>query len=333
MLHTHDDFLKAIAAQPADRTLRLVFADWLDEHNYPNGALVRIEEEMRQLPVYSDRFWELKPRRNELRTQAGTKWCEEMYYGTQCEPVFCHGIPDGWRERWRLIREFTERWHRIPIPDVGGRQAEIADVEAQLGRKLPPSVCEWIALAHDAQQASTQKGNTFWNPYVNEGSYYSNLSNRDHAIILRTDDEFYWGIRYIDSHITDPPVYLMSSGHPSDQACSEQPTAETLTGDEIESLNSSLWMHDRLGAVVENTNQLRQQLTDACGAPQRFANAYLFEADNLFVTVEPADWNYAVRLNVWVVKGIKRERVPGFLWDYVRERALGTWGTGIFETQ
>jgi uncharacterized protein (TIGR02996 family) len=65
MLHTHDDFLKAIAATPTDRTLRLVFADWLDEHSDPQprpadcagstigagrGAemaeLIRVEEEM-----------------------------------------------------------------------------------------------------------------------------------------------------------------------------------------------------------------------------------------------------------------------------------------------
>jgi uncharacterized protein (TIGR02996 family) len=122
MLHTHEDFLKAIAAQPAERTVRLVFADWLGEHEQPEFAeLIRVEEEMRTLPVFADRFWELKPRRNELRAKAGAHWCERMRYGTECEPVFRHGIPDGWRDRWRLIREFTERWHGIPMPDVGGR--------------------------------------------------------------------------------------------------------------------------------------------------------------------------------------------------------------------
>ena len=146
MLHTHDDFLKAIAATPADRTLRLVFADWLDEHSDARAELIRVEEEMRELPVFADRFWELKPRRNELRTLAGAEWCGHMRYGTECEPVFRHGIPDGWRERWRLIREFTERWHRIPMPDVGGRQKEIAEAETRLGRELPPSVGEWVAF-------------------------------------------------------------------------------------------------------------------------------------------------------------------------------------------
>src|SRR5262245_34066739 len=135
-------FLAAIRAAPNDAALRLVYADWLDEEADPRGELVRIEEEMRQLPVFSDRFWELKPLRNQLRGQAPPEWLEVMRYGTDCHPVFGHGVPDGWKERWRLIREYTERWHQIPLPDVGGRQNEICQVEARLGRTLPPSVQE-----------------------------------------------------------------------------------------------------------------------------------------------------------------------------------------------
>ena len=66
-MHAADDFLRAIEAEPGDRTRRLVFADWLDERADPRGELIRVEEEMRTLPAFSDRFWELKPRRNELR--------------------------------------------------------------------------------------------------------------------------------------------------------------------------------------------------------------------------------------------------------------------------
>ncbi len=38
MLHTSDDFLNAIEAHPADRTRRLIFADWLDERADPRAA-------------------------------------------------------------------------------------------------------------------------------------------------------------------------------------------------------------------------------------------------------------------------------------------------------
>lgn len=172
MLHTDADFLSAIASQPTDRTLRLVYADWLDEQSdaqhrpadcadgtigagrcAEKGELVRIEEEMRALPVFSDRFWELKPRRNALRAQIGAEWCGKMRYGTECESVFRHGIPDGWRERWRLIREFTERWHQIAMPDVGRHPTAIIEAEVRVGQRLPPSVREWIAFTHDSSNS------------------------------------------------------------------------------------------------------------------------------------------------------------------------------------
>ncbi len=57
-LHTDDSFLSAIEAEPADRVRRLVYADWLDDRHDPRAELVRVEEEMRTLPVFADRFWE-----------------------------------------------------------------------------------------------------------------------------------------------------------------------------------------------------------------------------------------------------------------------------------
>src|SRR5262245_61394902 len=109
---TDEAFLRAIIDDPADRPSRLVYADWLEERGDYRGELVRIEEEMRRLPVFGDRFWLLKARRNELRERTPPAWLEAMRYGTDCLPLFAHGVPDGWLERWRLIREFVERWHR-----------------------------------------------------------------------------------------------------------------------------------------------------------------------------------------------------------------------------
>ena len=66
-------FLKAIKAQPCDGALRLIYADWLEDQADPRAELVRVEEEMRQLPIYSDRYWQLKPRRATLRKRASKK--------------------------------------------------------------------------------------------------------------------------------------------------------------------------------------------------------------------------------------------------------------------
>src|SRR5437763_13763644 len=121
-------FLATIAAAPHDPAPRLVYADWLDEKGDPRGELVRVEEEMRAIPAYSDRYWELKPRRAALRQACETTWLARLRYGTDYEPTFAD-FPAGWRERWRLLREFTERWHGVALPDVGGQADAVLRTE------------------------------------------------------------------------------------------------------------------------------------------------------------------------------------------------------------
>ncbi len=224
-LHTDDSFLLAIEAEPADRVRRLVYADWLDDRHDPRGELVRVEEEMRTLPVFADRFWELKPRRNELRALAGGDWCARMRYGTECEPVFRHGIPDGWRDRWRLIREFTERWHRIPMPDVGGRANEIAQAETRLQRELPPSLREWIAFAHDVNTIQEGKSelqslsdrrlrvlpdNGMQSVFVIEPNYDYSINDRVISVLEDTHGH-HRAIRNPDLSTPDPLAYAYSN--------------------------------------------------------------------------------------------------------------------------
>lgn len=161
-------FLKAIRANPDDRTARLVYADWLQERDDPRGELIRIEEELSGLPIHSDRYWELKPRRRELLGSAERPWLKKMGYGgTDYQPVFAD-VPSGWKERWRLLREFVERWYQIPIDDVCGqlkpfpvgnpqwryRKESFQSVDSvfqnrELITNLPPSLREWMLFIRE----------------------------------------------------------------------------------------------------------------------------------------------------------------------------------------
>jgi uncharacterized protein (TIGR02996 family) len=96
-------FLETIKANPSDVATRLVYADWLEERGDPRGELIRIEEEMRPLPVFSDRFWELKPRRHELREQIASSWLQILGYVPTYRPLFSK-LPPGRKERWRLVQ-------------------------------------------------------------------------------------------------------------------------------------------------------------------------------------------------------------------------------------
>jgi hypothetical protein len=197
------------------------------------------------------------------------------------------------------------------MPDVGGRQKEIADVEARLRRALPPSVREWMAFNADAEQAPGEEWKPFWNPYLKGGDEFLRRSNRDHAVIVREGEACDWGVRFFDFHVPDPPVYLVVSGTRA------EPTADTLTADCLESYGGgSLLTMDMLSATPNDTAALRQQLYAACGPPQVFANAFLFEVTNLFVYVYPANWSSKVRLYV-VVSLRQRSQLAGDVRDSV----------------
>ncbi|MBP3959542.1 TIGR02996 domain-containing protein [Gemmata sp. G18] len=323
MLHTNDDFLNAIRAEPHERTLRLLYADWLDEHEDPRGELIRTEEEMRQVPVFADRFWELKPRRNELRTTAGTEWCALMKYGTECEPVFRHGIPDGWRERWRLIREFTERWYRVPMPDIGGRQAEIAEAEARLGRKLPPSVREWVAFAHDANM---RPNHPIYLHVFRELYEMENVPDHPALSLLRQyEDGYAWAVHHNTLDDPDPPVHGYGFEFENGMAttCSpdteRNPLATTVTEFTLGTALTYMKGHvsgDWVSTTSADPASVLNELAATFPPPTRFGHYNIYEAENIMVLASPEIRRSGTWFEMRIFKPLTREQMPASLWRY-----------------
>jgi uncharacterized protein (TIGR02996 family) len=329
MLHTPDEFLNAIESHPADRARRLIFADWLDEQNDPRGELIRIEEEMRELPVFADRFWELKPRRNELRTQAGTEWCGRMRYGIECGPVFRHGIPDGWRERWRLIREFTERWHRVPMDDVGGRQAEIAETEKKLGRKLPPSACEWIAFMNDVRHADCES------PILWGRDELRHVPGYDAVAFSCSPDASgagwdYVAVRYADLSEVDPPGYFYSLWNGNTLLPSNRPIIATVSWYALGVVADYAGNGGTFGADVEQPTQLIKDLDATFPPPIRVESYCIYEAENLIVWVWPRSSTEGISIFVAAAKSLERSQIPAELWAIVPS---APYRRGIFAPQ
>jgi uncharacterized protein (TIGR02996 family) len=316
-------FLAAITAARQDASLRLVYGDWLEERGDPRSELVRIEEEMRQLPVFSDRFWELKPRRNELRAQAPTEWLETMGYGSDCQPVFAHGVPDGWKERWRLIREYTERWHRIPLGDVGGRVKEIRAVEKRLGQKLPPSVREWVAFAHDVRRDPRYH-------FVLEDFYQMDELAEHSAVSLlfQSEGDCLWAVRTEDFALPDPPVQQFSPDFES--AVEEEepafipdevnPIGETVTAWALDyAIASTRAPGGGFRVDVAKPARLIRDLTAAFPFRCSLGGMELFEAENMLVRVCPSEFSSGNRIAVEVAKPLPREAIPSFLWACTRK--------------
>ncbi len=197
-----DSLLAGIVAAPGDRLRMLVYADFLDERDDPRGELVRLEDRLIDLPPASDEFWELKSRRNQLRATAPPDWLAAMRYGVEVHPVFTHGWPDGWRGRWRVIREFAERWYSVALPDVGGRRGEIAEAKESDSHTLPESVREHIALMQDMATGGQEPA------YGCRELIGSTRGCRVATVMLfRAGDlAFVVNVRDLSSS-TDPPVY------------------------------------------------------------------------------------------------------------------------------
>ncbi len=312
-------FLDAIRAAPDDRGSRLAYADWLEEQADPRGELIRIEEEMRQLPVFSDSYWQLKPRRDELRGGVVPDWLQTMRYGTDCQPLFRHGVPDGWRERWRLVREFTDRWHRRPLGDVGGRTEEIRAVEARLGRTLPPSVREWVAFAHDVRQ-SPNYHDVLRDVYLMEE--LEGLSAV--SLLLQCEGDYHWAIRHADLGFTDPPVYGFHWDFENQDENTfvpdrSNPIAASLTSFALEYVMG--YVHAEGGGfrteVIEKA-QLIRDLETAFPVRSRLGDTEIFEVDNILVRLSPTHQSPNKYIVVEVGKPLPRKAIPAFLWDFTR---------------
>src|ERR1700722_4911106 len=69
-------FLDAIADDPGNDSLRLVFADYLDEHNDPRGEFIRLQIELSFLPESDSRRKALRRREQALLQKYQTQWLQ-----------------------------------------------------------------------------------------------------------------------------------------------------------------------------------------------------------------------------------------------------------------
>jgi uncharacterized protein (TIGR02996 family) len=316
-------FLQAIAASPEDRAVRLVYADWLEDRDDPRAELIRIEEEMRTLPVVGDRYWRLKPRRNQLQITCGRTWLEAMGYVGNYEPLF-RSIPAGWRERWRLIREFWERWFDVAIADVCGHPAEIARIEADVGWPLPPSVREWVAFHQDLDnEAFGVLRDCFTLEWLGDPPVLS--------LLVQAEGDYHWAVREADRFRDDPPVHGYSWDLDTDEDeidenrfIHHRQCAASVSAWVLRRLMGGARRLDGFRVHVPDCDRLFQHLAEHFPAPAVFDDLTIFEARNILAY--HADGVFTVEL--W--KQMPPDAVPDVLWQYaLRGRGL----RGVFRDQ
>ena len=311
------DFLSKIEAHPDKRNLYRAYANWLVANNDPRAELIFIEEEMRQIPIYSDRYWELKPGRNALRDEYEKTWLKQMGYGVDYEPVF-YDVPDGWKERWRLLREFVERWHQIPLGDVGGHAEDIEKTEKSLGMKLPPSVKEWIAFCSELIDLSVY-GKLIRDCF--EVEHLKDLSAI--SLMLQGEADFYWAIKEENLGAFDPPVdgyNLDYDNEKLDHFVHYGLFAPRITSFVFDYLTS--YLHGAGGGfstTIKTNDELIQSLNNAFPFRSQIDNVRVFEKRNIIVLLGSSGYapdETHLRVEVWDKASVKD--VPAFLWNYTQ---------------
>jgi uncharacterized protein (TIGR02996 family) len=338
-------FLAAVRAAPNDVSYRLVYANWLEERGDPRGELIRVEEEMRQLPVFSDQYWDLKTRRNKLRSQAAPKWLEALRYGTDYDPVFRHGMPAGWKERWRLVREFTERWFGIPMGDVGAQVIETprSKPRERLGRdpqtgaaikvrefppaewinSLPPSVREWFVFIHELRQHKRIK------PALQGSHEFVSAPEETVPLMYLSEPSLYYEIRNESLQDPDPTVTWGDAEYPG-------------SGGLIPHLSSMAFQYivqssygviaGGFNARVTSTERLIGQLDETFSVRLKLDDVEVFERHNMVALLwgDPFSGVSHCYLRVGACKPMPRGEIPDFLLE-ISDGNIDTYGWGIFK--
>jgi uncharacterized protein (TIGR02996 family) len=87
-------FLQEIAERPSDDTVRLVYADWLDEQGDPRGRYLRADVDLASLPEDDPSYQALEAELRQLREALDADWV--VAAGKRYD-VILQGIPDATR--------------------------------------------------------------------------------------------------------------------------------------------------------------------------------------------------------------------------------------------
>jgi uncharacterized protein (TIGR02996 family) len=100
--------LRAVCENPDDDTPRLVFADWLDEHDEPERAeFIRLQCEVARLQTDDAQLGGLSRRASELQKQFGKQWLDQLPTPRSANVRWVAAAPNGWLDGKTFDRGFA----------------------------------------------------------------------------------------------------------------------------------------------------------------------------------------------------------------------------------
>jgi uncharacterized protein (TIGR02996 family) len=140
-------FLEHVCASPDDDAPRLIFADWLDEHNDPRGEFIRIQIALARLAADDPRRTELANRESVLLARYRAKWSEPLR-GFAGGTEFARGfIETAVVDARTFVRMGHVLFHLSPL-----RHIRLLDVGSSLTRVMTsPNLARLSAITIFAQ--------------------------------------------------------------------------------------------------------------------------------------------------------------------------------------
>lgn len=132
-----DAFVRSLLADPADETLRLVYADWLDERGDVRAEWLRIQARLVQLAAEGDWDQSLAERRRQLEAGIDPTWLNVARLPRR------DGMPiRNWHAFYDSL--VIEPVYGEPVPKPTA--SELDRFEAEAGFRLPRSYREYILV-------------------------------------------------------------------------------------------------------------------------------------------------------------------------------------------
>jgi uncharacterized protein (TIGR02996 family) len=142
-------FLAAIANAPDDDTLRLVYADWLEEHGKAGSKFLRAEHELTVVPL-GQAEWHAAF----ARYQAAGKTLSEAWCRAAGRHQAGYWLAVAARSAWKRLETWCQRHcpGLVSVLNPGATAEEIDTIERAIGQTLPADVRESFAIHNGASR-------------------------------------------------------------------------------------------------------------------------------------------------------------------------------------
>ena len=139
-MNDHEAFLQAIFKYPEDTTARLVYADWLDEHDHPGGELIRVRHELSTPNLSKAKRTSLISRERKLVAGCDQDWLECLERSDWKARYLAMRPDDTKPNQWAKQRQ--RHWTATAQKALS---RGVSAFEKELGKPLPRS---WKSFAH-----------------------------------------------------------------------------------------------------------------------------------------------------------------------------------------